>query len=207
MRTGLSKELNLAGLLALRDYAVETYRTGGQWRGVEQDTIAVEEESFSSSAALYYPGFIRGSGWHNTDSGQLFDPYTNPPVPLAKFMEGLASFNIGSPHVIACSSQYNDCGLSYYMTQIPEETAEEWKTENREACNTPLEDGYRSFLLFYPNTGAYWIVSDYPDNPDERVIEDAGDASREELLLQFQTMLPEESEENLLQRYFVPSGS
>ncbi len=207
MNTGLAKELNQSGIEALRDYAVETYRTGGQWRGLEQDTIAVDDESFASAAALYYPGYIRGAGWYDTDSGGFFDPYMNPPVLLGSFMEKLATFRIGDHSVIASSFQCNAGDSINDIREIAEDSAEEWKKERIDSCSTPLEDGYRSYLLFYPNTGAYWIVSDYVAEPENQVIEDKGYAEREELVSHFQTMFPDESEDMLVSKYFHPNAA
>ena len=207
MSAGLAKQLNPNGIEALRDLAVATYRNAGQWNGVEQNTLPDwEGTAFSDFAGSYYPGFVFGSGWYDQYAGSFSDPYMNAPVPLWKFMEQLASFRIGSPSVIACECVISaDAGwMKDEVREIPVDSVEVWKSNSRERCSIPMEESHQSFLNFCPNTGGYWIASDYPDDVEESVIESDGELDRETLLAQFQQMFPEENEASIVSRYFHP---
>ena len=207
MSYGLAKELNPNGIKSLRDYAVDTYNSGGQWHGVEQNTLpGWDGTAFADFAGSYYPGFVFGSGWYDQYGEAFSEPYVNAPVPLWKFMEQLASFRIGSPSVIACECVMSaDAGwMKDDVREITVDSVEDWKGNAKKKCSIPVEESYQSFLIFCPNTGGYWITSDYPDDTEERVIESDGYLDRETLLAQFQQMFPEENEDAIVSKYFHP---
>lgn len=191
------------GLKALRDFAVGSFDPRFDEHAEKPwATARIAGAGMAEAAIRSYLPFLGDTlGWYDTFGGADYsDPYVDAPMHLEGFIDALRDLELPSDKLLASSMSVSPDGTHGSTVAIEAGDGEEWKEECRRRCSQGEGEGYESFLLFNPNNGRFWLVSNYEVDPQE--VEGGPDPSH--LPDTFREIFPGSSDEENSGRYFAP---